>query len=127
MNPKIMHHKLLKILLIAFGAVHISYSQPDISFFPHNIDDRWVYEVFTWGGENYYQYDQQVIFDSTDQNGNAYVIMHLDYPTSERNSYYMIDSTGNVYNTTPDFQPHVLLYKTSAKTGDKWALGTNNP
>ena len=122
-----MYKAHIKAILLSFIIFEFCFPQSDSSFFPHSEGDTWVYEVLTWDWSYYYQYKEQVIFDSTDQNGNAFVIMHANYPTSDGNLYYMIDSTGDVYPTNSDFQPYYLRYKTAGNKGDKWALGDNNP
>ncbi len=99
----------------------------DTSYFPHHQGNIWVYEVISWDGSFRYKYKNEVTFDSTDQNGNSYVIIKQFDPYNERDIYYKVDSLGNVYGTSLDFIPKTLRYKTAAEIGERWPIGDLNP
>ncbi len=103
--------------------------QPDSlkqNFFPHHLNDKWVYDVQDFGIVD--TLEVIIISDSSDSQGSA----HLQYALSTRNplnppsSYWhehqKVDSIGNVFWGNGETYPY-LQFKANAALSERWATG----
>jgi hypothetical protein len=106
-----MGKNFLLIVLLCLLTITITNAQEPLSFFPHNVGDRWDYAY--WNGGFYTYYSKVITRDSLTFDGNLY-LFYNNYPEPE----YIIDTSENVFWIL--FNCNSLMYKLRSDSGDVW-------
>ena len=116
--------KFLRLIFIwlFFSKLVLAQHPPD--FFPHHLGDLWEYFVINGVGNDTLQV--KVIFDSTDQNGNSYIIHHRQFINPVEPPYfnwyenYFVDTSAQVFAEFSDSE--ILIYKLNATLKKLWIV-----
>jgi len=100
--------------------------QDTTDFFSHHLGDLWEYYLLGW--ELFDTTQVRIIFDSTDVEGNDYIIQESKWINPDQNftyNYYKIDALGQVF--TGFTSEGWLIYRLNAKVGEIWQVGEYTP
>ena len=113
-------------ILLASSELYPQVDSSKFHFFPHHLNDTWVYYVHNGVGDDSLRV--RVISDSTTSEGSTYLRFAIstnktnDPPTQYWQEYQKVDTGGNVLLLNGMAYSH-LQFKANAQLGESWATG----
>lgn len=110
--------KVFLLLIIIFSELTTSQTPHPLSFYPYKAGNVWQYrDLYT----NEIASTKYLESDSTDSDGNIYIVRRDVSPGWIYYWHEKIDTAFNVYNL--NFQPQYPRYKLAAGVGETWRVG----
>ena len=110
-----MKKNILLLTLFIYFTSNLLNAQEPLSFFPHNVDDRWDYYE-EWGGQPNY-FSLTITRDSIGNDSS-----HSIFYNNELEPRYKIDTLNNVFQYPNNNFQNYLRYKLDADSGAVWTV-----
>lgn len=108
-----MKKYLLLFVIFFYLPFRISFAQEPLSYFPHDVGNRWDYDY--WNGYFFEFYSTILTRDSVGNDNTKYLFYDNDNEPK-----FKVDTSSNVYWLPYTLGNDYLIYKLSADSGEAW-------
>jgi hypothetical protein len=108
-----MGKNFLLTVLLCLLTINIASAQEPLSFFPHNVGDRWDYDY--WNGSFTEFYSTSLTRDSVGIDSSKYL-----FYDNQNEPKYKVDTSYNVFRRPYIHGNNYLIYKLFADSGEVW-------